>query len=314
MSELTRRQFIGTAAGLFDPSLVFTVPATDLEVNPRTAWATDRPAKGPLPEEDVELLVVHHSASHNDHTPGDAPAILRSFYDFHTGPEKGWNDIAYNFLVDSGGGVWEGRTGSLDGPVAGDATGGNQGFSQLVCLIGDFNTAVPTRAALSSLVTLLAWLADRYGLDTTDAFRVTFISKGSNLWPSGVSVTTPTIVGHSSMSRTTCPGSNLNSYVVGGLMADVTRARREGPGTITQQGSLPAQESSTPIALAQEMPSPATDNPVTSDLVPPPTSTTTTTLPRTPSPTRSPLVLTAAVIAALATLLAAWRARRMKDN
>ncbi|HEY7824423.1 MAG TPA: N-acetylmuramoyl-L-alanine amidase, partial [Acidimicrobiia bacterium] len=111
----------------------------------------------------MRFLIVHHSASRNGHSGADAPGILRSFYDYHTSAEKGWNDIAYNFLIDADGGIWEGRAGSLDGPVAGDATGGNQGFSQLVCIIGDYNTARPSQASLSSLVWLLAWLADRYG-------------------------------------------------------------------------------------------------------------------------------------------------------
>lgn len=50
------------------------------------------------------------------------------------------------------------------------------------------------------------------------------------------------------------------------------------------------------------------------DLVPTPSSTTTTTIPPTPPPTRSPLVLAAVAVAGLATLLAAWRARRMSDG
>jgi hypothetical protein len=288
MTELTRRQFIGTAAGRIGDSPVFAVPDHPLEVRPRAEWAIDRPQRGPLSVEQVEFLLVHHSASHNGHTTDDAPAILRSFYDFHTGPDKGWNDIAYNFLIDSGGGVWEGRAGSLEGPVTGDATGGNQGFSQLVCVIGDYNTAEPTPSSLSSLITLLAWLADRYEVDTNPSSRISFTSKGSNLWPAGTAVTTPTITGHRTMSRTSCPGSSLNSYVEDGLMADVTGARR-------------------PLVAA-------VGSSVTSDLVPPSTPTTTTTLPRTPSPTGSPVVRVAVVVAALATLLAAWRARRMNDN
>lgn len=302
MSQLRRRQFIGTATGL---GLVPTVEpaAVGPDIHPRSEWATDRPPRGPLAAEEVRFLLVHHSASRSDHEPGDAPAILRSFYDFHTSPEKGWIDIAYNFLIDSGGGIWEGRAGSLDGPVAGDATGGNQGFSQLVCLIGDYNETEPTPASLGSLVAVLAWLADRHGIDTSPGAEVTFTSKGSNLRPSGEAVTAPTIAGHRVMSRTTCPGSNLNAYVVGELMADVTGARRAAATTERSDSVAVAQESSTVAQTA-----------VTSDLSPPTTSTTSTTIPSTPPPTRSPLLLFAAGLATLATLLAAWRARRMRDR
>jgi hypothetical protein len=312
MNELTRRQFLGTAAGLGPTSLLGVLPAADFEVHPRSEWATNRPPLGKVVEEDVRFLLVHHSASHNGHTPADSPAILRSFYDYHTGPEKGWIDIAYNFLIDAGGGAWEGRAGSLDGPVAGDATGGNQGFSQLLCVIGDYNTAQPTQASLSTLIVLLAWLADRYRLDTGPTSQVTFTSRGSNVWPSGTSVTTRAITGHRSMSRTSCPGANLTSYVEGDLMADVTRARRRA-ASVSRPGSQ-SSDSSAPVVVAQESSSTVAQSNDTSDLVPVITTTTTTTIPPTPPPTSSPLILVASGIAVLATLIATWRARRMQGN
>jgi hypothetical protein len=313
MNELTRRQFLGTAAGLSKSSLLGVLPAADLEVHPRSEWASNRPPQGKPVEEDVRFLLVHHSASRNGHTSDDAPAILRSFYDYHTGPDKGWIDIAYNFLIDTGGGAWEGRAGSLDGPVAGDATGGNQGFSQLVCVIGDYNTAQPTQASLSTLVALLAWLADRYRLDTGPTSQVTFTSRGSNVWPSGTSMTTPAITGHRSMSRTSCPGANLASYVEGDLMADVTRVRRGRAASVSRPGSQ-SSGSSAPVVLAQESSSTVAQGNATSDLTPVITSTTTTTIPPTPPPTSSPLILVASGIAVLATLIASWRARRMQGN
>jgi hypothetical protein len=312
MNELTRRQFLGTAAGLSKSSLLGVLPAADLEVHPRSEWASNRPPQGKPVEEDVRFLLVHHSASRNGHTSDDAPAILRSFYDYHTGPDKGWIDIAYNFLIDTGGGAWEGRAGSLDGPVAGDATGGNQGFSQLLCVIGDYNTAQPTQASLSTLIVLLAWLADRYRLDTGPTSQVTFTSRGSNVWPSGTSVTTRAITGHRSMSRTSCPGANLTSYVEGDLMADVTRARRRA-ASVSRPGSQ-SSDSSAPVVVAQESSSTVAQSNDTSDLVPVITTTTTTTIPPTPPPTSSPLILVASGIAVLATLIASWRARRMQGN
>lgn len=174
----------------------------------------------------MKFLIVHHSGSHNGHTGADAPDILREFYDFHT-VGRGWNDVAYNFLIDVDGGIWEGREGSVDGPVAGDATGGNQGYAQLVCLIGDYNVVEPTQASLSSLVSLLAWIADRDEVLTAPGATATFTSRGSNKHPEGATVTTPTITGHRTMSVTSCPGDHLNPYVTGALMIDVTAARAE---------------------------------------------------------------------------------------
>ena len=294
MVEITRRRLLAIASGSIIPFAQQT-PGAAPDINPRSTWAIDQPARGPLEEEEVRFLLVHHTASGNGHTIGEVPDVLRGIYDFHTGPERAWNDIAYNFLIDAGGGIWEGRSGSLAGPVAGDANGGNQGFSQLVCLIGDFDSAQPSGAALDSLVDLLAWLADRYQVATEPGSQVTFSSRGSNLWPNGAQVTTPTITGHRTMSETSCPGSNLNPYVTGDLMADVSDARRAAVA-----GEAPSSTNTTTTTLDEQ--------------VPPTSSTTTTTIPATPPPTRSPLLLAAAAIAALATLLAAWRARRMGDR
>ena len=279
MTPLTRRQFIGAAAGFALACSVPAPPARAVTIQPRSSWATDRPPKGPLSAEEVRFLIVHHSASRNGHSGAEAPGILRGYYDYHTSPEKGWNDIAYNFLIDAEGGIWEGRAGSLDGPVAGDATGGNQGFSQLVCLIGDYHTVAPSSASLSSLVSVLAWLADRYDLPTAPGAQVTFRSRGSNKHPSGASVTTPTITGHRTMSQTTCPGDNLNAYVVGGLMADVTATR----GGSAPSPPAPTTTSTTAASTTTTVPTTTTRPPTTTTI--PPTTTTlpliTTTLPST---------------------------------
>jgi hypothetical protein len=224
------------------------LPPAGLTINPRSTWATSHPPRGALDVEDVRFLLVHHSASRNGHTAEDVPGILREWYDFHTGPQRGWSDIAYNFIVDSEGGIWEGREGSLAGAVAGDATGGNQGFSQLVCVIGDYSEERPTPESLESLARMLGWLADKHGVSTSPGSQVSFTSRGSNLWPAGAEVTTPTITGHRRMSKTTCPGDNLFSYVAGGLMADVEalrRSRSTAPATAPAASATPAAPATT---------------------------------------------------------------------
>jgi hypothetical protein len=56
------------------------------------------------------------------------------------------------------------------------------------------------------MVALLAWLAERYGIDPRPGATASFVSRGSNRWPAGASVTTATITGHRDMSKTACPG------------------------------------------------------------------------------------------------------------
>jgi hypothetical protein len=272
----------------------------------RAEWAVNRPPKGSLADEEVRFLVVHHSASHNGHNGAEAPAIIRSFYDFHTSG-RGWNDIAYNFLIDSDGGIWEGRAGSLEGPVAGDATGGNQGFSQLVCVIGDYNAAEPTPASLTSLVSLLAWLANRFDIPTAHESTASFVSRGSNRHPAGSEVTTPTITGHRTMSRTSCPGDRLDSYVVSGLMDDVETARTDIIPTTT---TTPMTTTTTPTT---------TSNAPTETTVPPTTaskSATTTPLAAATSPTgdAAGIFFGTGAVVVLGIGAAVWRYRRMRRD
>lgn len=337
MTSLTRRQFLGAAAGLVVAGNALALPARALQINPRSSWASGLEPKGPLSGEDVKFLIVHHSASHNGRSGAETPAILRSWFDYHTGP-KGWPDIAYNFVIDADGGVWEARKGSRDGPVAGDATGGNQGFTQLVCLIGDFNTAQPTSAAKTSLVTLLAWLADRYGLSTAPGAEVTFTSQGSNKWPAGTAVTTPTICGHRDMSNTTCPGDNLYPYVAGPLMADVEAARGGSPliaqpATTTTSSTMGASTTpTTPATTTTTIPASTTTVPVTTTTAPassasvprPSTTVVPSTVPGTTATTvaiaggdlasgatRAGLLTTAGALVVTGAGLALWRYRRL---
>jgi hypothetical protein len=305
LATLTRRQLLGMGR----PRSVAALSPIEMPViSPRSAWAVGRPPKTEPNEEEVRFLIVHHSASHNGHRGSDTPAILRGFYDFHTGPSRGWADIAYNFLIDADGGIWEGRAGSIAGPVAGDATGGNQGFAQLVCLIGNFDVAGPSPDALASLVELVAWLADRYDISTAPGAEVGFLSRGSNLHAAGAEVTTPTITGHRTMSQTSCPGAQLNDYVVAGLFADV-EARRVGLAASTTTSTTPTTTTA---------PTSTTIAPTTTTTASPSTSSATTRPPATPplASGESDLpgpgwVSGAAVVVVTLGGLLVWRHRRM---
>jgi hypothetical protein len=60
------------------------------------------------------------------------------------------------------------------------------------------------------LVNVLAWLSDRYDIDISPGATTSFISRGSQRWPAGTAVSTPTIAGHRDMSFTSCPGDALH--------------------------------------------------------------------------------------------------------
>ena len=270
----TRRAFLidGAAAalllpvGLRFPSVALRSPsAFGVEILPRSAWAGEDAPAGSLDEEDVRFLLVHHTASANDYQLEEVPALLQSFYRFHTGPEREWPDIAYNFLIDRFGRIWEGRSGSRVRAVAGSATGGNQGFTQLVSLIGDFTDTMPTTEALDTLQRTLAWLAHRYNVDVSPGAVTRFISRGSNRWPEGTQVETATIAGHRDMSLTECPGDRLYEYVVHGLAADVARLGASvtaPPTTSSSTTTLATSQTDATGHGGREVPSSPTSAPI----------------------------------------------------
>ncbi len=183
-------------------------------VRRRDTWdAGKRP--GPLPKEqpgEVKALLVHHTDSPNGYEQDRVPDLLRSFRQHHT-TTKGWPDVAYNFFIDRFGTIWEGRIGSLAGPVIADATGGNQGHTQLVCLIGSFTSVPPSDAAQSSLAAMLAALSVTYNV--APKARAEFVSRGSNRWKKGSTVSIDAITGHRDTSMTTCPGDAAYALLPG---------------------------------------------------------------------------------------------------
>jgi hypothetical protein len=269
----------GLAAGAWS-GVVRAAPATAAAgqagvpaIVPRAEWGAHLVPTGPVPDEpDVRFLLVHHTVNGNDYAPEQVVGILEQIFGFHTSPEKGWPDIAYNFLIDRFGTVYEGRTGSLAGAKAADATGGSQGFAQLCCFIGDHSVAPPSDAAFGSMVGMLAFLGDRHGLDLSPGATATFTSRGSNRRPAGVEVTTPTISGHRDMSSTACPGDFAYSSVADGTFARLATEARSGAAAPATTSSPPVPDTTTTTAAAAPETSTTAPAPSTSSSLP--TSTT----------------------------------------
>ena len=277
--SLTRRRFLalsglGAVAGMLLPLASTPHAAAQTDgvpigaghmILPRDVWGADLPPTGPMKREapgDVRFLLVHHSASPNDYSAEQSIRYLRSFYHYHTSAAKGWPDIAYNFLVDEHGQIFEGRQGSIKWPERGDATGGSQGFALLTCFIGNHQDVAPTEPAQSAMVALLAWLANTYKIDPRPGSTVEFVSRGSNLHPEGKLVVTPTITGHRTMSRTTCPGDQAFALVEHSFPAAVTAALSvAGPASSsspTRSTTAAATTTSTTSAPAQPVEVPET--------------------------------------------------------
>ena len=283
---ISRRAVVGGVAGIAVFGLPGTAEAKPVSVarqvqpvpviaqpaiRPRADWAGTRRVQGTIEPEDVRFLLVHHTlAPGNNYAAADVPRLIQGIYQFHT-TQKGWPDVAYNFMVDQFGVIWETRAGSIEGPVRGDATGGNQGFSQLCCFLGDLSSQPPTDAAVQSMADLLAWLAVRYQVDTTPGQTASFTSLGSNRFAAGEAITVKTIAGHRDVSQTACPGEAGYEIVTGTLPVLVgDRLLAATPTTITEAITTTTTEpatTSTAGPTTTGAPTPAAPSSTTDPLV-----------------------------------------------
>ena len=119
-----------------------------MKIISRAEWGA-RPARRrvtlrvPTPE-----LWLHHTAS-EQHGKGGVRAIQAYHMDV-----RGWQDIAYSFLVDDDGSIYEGRGAG----VVGGHTAGHNSKSHAICLMGNMENRPPTQRAVDSV----RWLRD-YG-------------------------------------------------------------------------------------------------------------------------------------------------------
>lgn len=161
----------------------------------RADWGADEAMKGHDPPvfAPVRRVSLHHTAG----SEGDDPAAtVRAIYAYHT-KANGWNDIGYNFLVDSAGRIYEGRYARDYAPgeiptaedregrgVIGAHTASNNTGTLGVALLGDYSGDVrPTSAALAAVERLIAWKADRHDIDIA----------GTTMWSTGER---STLIGH----------------------------------------------------------------------------------------------------------------------
>ena len=141
------------------------------------------PIQGQLVEHQIERLTVHHTAVVMGSNTR-APARIRSYQNYHQG--SGWPDVAYHYLIDANGHIYEGRPVAARGDTFTeyDPTG-----HFLVCCDGHFDEQNIPAAQVASLANVLAWAAVRYEVGPA------------------------TIAGHRDYASTTCPGSNLAALV-----------------------------------------------------------------------------------------------------
>jgi hypothetical protein len=160
----------------------------------------------PLYAPAVRMVFVHHTATTNDYSEADVPAILRSIYAYHV-QANGWNDIGYNYLVDRYGHIWEGRYGGITSNVIGAQTLGFNTGSVGIAYIGDGVSTPLTDAARQALVSLISWRLDLAHVDPRSTTEMT--SGGNPKYAAGKVVTLRAVSGHRDGTLTTCPGDAI---------------------------------------------------------------------------------------------------------
>ena len=158
------------------------------------AWGA-RPIAGDFTTHTIERLTVHHTAVLLGSNQ-QAPARARQHQQYHQ--ELGWPDLAYHFLIDAAGNVYQGRPVAAVGDTATDydPTGHFLG-----CCEGHFDQQEIPQAQLDSLIDVLAWAAAQFD------------------------VSPQTISGHRDWAATTCPGDDLYSHVASGSMQETVEER-----------------------------------------------------------------------------------------
>ncbi|MGI8434536.1 MAG: N-acetylmuramoyl-L-alanine amidase [Nocardioidaceae bacterium] len=146
-----------------------------------------------------KAVVVHHTAGSNDYTQGEAAAVVRGVYAYHT-EARGWCDIGYNFLIDRFGDIFEGRAGGIRKPVRGSHSGDYNVDTTGISLMGNFDLTSPPAAMRAALVNLAAW---RLGTAYHGAYGRPYLYDGRF----------KRILGHRDVMSTSCPGQHVYDWL-----------------------------------------------------------------------------------------------------
>ncbi len=181
---------------------------------------------GPRYADSMRAMVVHHTVTTNSYSQDEVPKLLRGIQRFHT-VTRGWCDVAYNFLVDRFGTIWEGRSGGIDRPVIGGHARGFNSNTFAVALLGQHQSNIsrpaparPSGDALAAVKRLGEWKLRLHGVDPNGrALLKNTATDGVLKHPPAKYVSVPTILGHRDLGQTSCPG-NWTMPVVAEMKAE----------------------------------------------------------------------------------------------
>jgi hypothetical protein len=177
----------------------------------RAQWGANESLRkaGQIYDSSIAKIIVHHTGTPNSIT--NYASLCRGILANETSGE--YIDIAYNWLVDPQGKIYEGRwaqnysSGSVHTGerLGANVRGGHAGYHNTrtigVALMGNYDLIDPPGAMVDGLVSLLAWKCARWGLDPLGHS----VYNASN----GTSHDLPNICGHRDVNPTACPGGRF---------------------------------------------------------------------------------------------------------
>jgi hypothetical protein len=180
----------------------------------RACWAARAPTCGISQMSALNRAIIHHTAGAGDYSAdiNTSKSKIRAVQNLHI--NNGWCDIAYHFLVDAGGNIFEGRSGSWSGLPRGTHDSYNQnsfGFNVLGYYHPPYNHSF-TSASRNSLEAVIAWRMPSawspYGSGTYNGRTVGYLD------------------GHYMVKATACPGDGIIPSIPG--IRDGVNARKNG--------------------------------------------------------------------------------------
>lgn len=192
-----------------------TISAPMPAIISRSEWGADENLRrsGPKFAPTIKAAIIHHTASKSNYTPEEAPSQMRNLYTYFTKGLK-YSDMAYNFMVDRFGRLYEGRGGGMDKPVVGGHTAGFNDQTFAISALGNFQTFKPSDpemvAIVDSVSSLLAWKLSMNHRDPNG--QTTLVSDsdaGTSKYKPGQTANALVVGGHGDIGSTACPGKFL---------------------------------------------------------------------------------------------------------
>jgi hypothetical protein len=159
-------------------------------VIPRTDWTHAGPTLSQIrPMNGIARITVHHTAWEWEMDAWTRTANevenIRAFHSGKRATDRHWADIAYHFVVDRAGRVWQAR------PLAyqGAHVKGHNEHNLGIVLLGNFEVQSPTAAQLVSLREFIGFARGLYAVPLSQVFT------------------------HGELGKTSCPGKQLQAYM-----------------------------------------------------------------------------------------------------